>query len=210
MSPILISVVIGFLALDTTIAFQVLLSQPIFACPIIGFLLGNPQLGFEIGLIMQLLWLHIIPAGAATFPEGNVASMVVCAIAIYFNDWVYPNIVFTFAVGIGFVVSYAGSGLTVLDRKLNGFLLDLEQKAAENVKLARMVYLEFAGILIYFILMSLLAFVAIEGALKFIPLFQKYYSPMLETKLMVVKPTLLGIGLMFTIVLIIKAVKNKL
>ena len=58
-----LSLFIAFLGLDTTIAFQVMISQPIFSCPILGWLLGDPLTGMEIGAMMQLLWLNNIPAG---------------------------------------------------------------------------------------------------------------------------------------------------
>ena len=64
MELILISVFISILALDITIAFQVLISSPIFAGPLLGWLLGDVWLGFEMGFLFQLLWLSKIPAGA--------------------------------------------------------------------------------------------------------------------------------------------------
>ena len=67
MPNFLIALFIGFLSLDTTIAFQMLISQPIFSCGILGWIFGNPALGIEIGIMMQLLWINIIPSGATTF-----------------------------------------------------------------------------------------------------------------------------------------------
>lgn len=210
MSYLLPSIVIGVLALDTTIAFQILLSQPIFACPILGWILGNPQLGFEIGLIMQLLWLHLLPVGSAIFPEGNIASMVICTIAVSFGDLPYPNLVFAFAILTGILVSFAGAWLTVLDRKINGIFLKFAQKSAQRVKVGRIKLIEIQSIFIYFVLMTLLAFISLlisDFALSFI---KNLFSESLEQKFVMIKPVILGIGVMFTLVLIIDQLKKKL
>lgn len=210
MSYLLPSIVIGVLALDTTIAFQILLSQPIFACPILGWILGNPQLGFEIGLIMQLLWLHLLPVGSVIFPEGNVASMVICTIAVSFSDLPYPNLIFTFAVLIGILVSFGGAWLTVLDRKINEMFLKLALKSAQRVNIRQIKLIEFQSIFIYFVLMTLLAFLSLlssDFALNFI---EDLFSESLEQKFVMIKPVILGTGVMFTFVLIINQIKKKI
>jgi mannose/fructose/N-acetylgalactosamine-specific phosphotransferase system component IIC len=210
MSYLIPSMIIGILALDTTVAFQVLLSQPIFACPIIGWVLGNPQAGFEVGLIMQLLWLNVLPVGSVIFPEGNVASMVICAITVLFDDLPYPNIVFTFAVLIGIAISYVGSWLTVLDRKINGVFFNAATKSARQINMRRMNFIEILSIFIYFVIMTLLAyfFLIISGMV--LHLIKDTFSLVLEEKLVMVRPVLFGIGLMLTFHLIIDRVKKKL
>lgn len=208
MTHLLPSLIIGIIALDTTIAFQILLSQPIFACPIIGWLLGNPQLGFEIGVIMQLLWLHILPVGSTVFPEGNIASMVICAISIQFDHLPYPNLVFTAAVLLGVLVSYAGAWMTVLDRKINGALLGSAEKAAERVRIRQIKLIEALGILIYFVLMTLLAYCGLILAEIVINSLQSLFSSSLEEMFVMIKPVMFGIGIMFTLQLISKSMKN--
>ncbi|NIW79768.1 MAG: hypothetical protein GWN16_10025, partial [Calditrichae bacterium] len=198
MSPIFTSLLIGFLALDTTIAFQVLIAQPIFSCTILGYLLGNFTLGVEIGTMMQLLWLHIVPAGASVFPEGNVASMVTCAIVLYFDSIGVPNLVFTIAFVIGIGVSYIGAWLTVLDRKLNSNILDLTLSAAAKGSFKKFLLLDFVGILIYFLIMSTLALIALEAAGILIPFLNDTPLSTWEQELSFVKPAIWGIGISFT------------
>lgn len=210
MSYLLPSVVIGILALDTTVAFQILLSQPIFACPIVGWVLGNPQAGFEVGLIMQLLWLNVLPVGSVIFPEGNVASMVICAITVLFEDMPYPNIVFTFAVLTGVAVSYAGAWLTVLDRKINGLFFSAAIKSARQINMRRINFIEILSIFIYFVLMTVLAYFALIISGTVLELMKESYSAALEQKLILIKPVLFGIGLMFTFHLIFNSAKKNL
>lgn len=210
MTSLIPSVVIGLLALDTTIAFQILLSQPIFACPIIGWVLGNPQLGFEVGLILQLLWLHILPVGSAISPEGNLASMIICAITVQFDNTAFPNSVFAIAILIGIIVSYIGAWVTVLDRKINGALLNLAQKSAHRVKINEINFIEAFGILIYFVLMSLTAYFFLEMSGFLLNFLERYFSHSLEQRFIIIKPVMFGIGIMLTSQLIFKSIRKKL
>lgn len=210
MSYLIPSMVIGILALDTTVAFQILISQPIFACPIIGWILGNPQVGFEVGLIMQLLWLNVLPVGSIIFPEGNIASMVICAVTVMFGDLPYPNIVLTFAVLMGVVVSYAGAWVTVLDRKINGIFFSAATKSAQQINMGRMNSIEILSIFIYFVMMTLLAYFSLIISGTVLHLIKDTFSAGLEQKLMFIKPVLFGIGIMFTFHLILNSAKKKL
>lgn len=210
MSFLIPSLVIGLLALDTTIAFQILISQPIFACPIIGWLLGNPQIGFEVGIIMQLLWLHILPVGAVIFPEGNIASMIICAITVLFDDLPYPNLVFTSGMMIGILVSYAGAWTTVLDRKINGTFLKYARKSAQGGKIIQLNLIEAISIMMYFLIMTIFAFFCLHAGSSALEFLSKYFSPALEQKFIMIKPVMYGIGIMFTIQLIFKSAKKKI
>lgn len=204
----LIALLIGFIGLDTTIAFQVLISQPIFSCSILGWIFGDPALGVEIGIMMQLLWINIIPSGATTFPEANIASMVTCAIALKFAQLGLPNLVFTSAFIIGIIVSYAGDRLTIIDRKLNGKILDMILKAARDANLSKITFLDIVSIIIYFSIMSTLTFLALLLADWLVPLLQERYS-YLENKLILVKPAIWGMGIALTTPLVVKTIRTR-
>jgi PTS system mannose-specific IIC component len=209
MSNLLTALLIGFLGLDTTIAFQVLISQPIFACSILGWLLGNAPLGIEIGIIMQLIWLNIVPVGASVFLEGNIASMVTCVIAVKFDGLGLPNLVFTVALVIGFLVSYVGARLTVFDRKLNGLILNWTLQAAEQASFKKITLLDFASILTYFMMMSALAYVSISAGEFILPVLQNVFPPAIDAKLAFVKPAAWGIGIALTVLMILQIIKTK-
>lgn len=121
------------ISIDTTHAFQTMLSEPVFSCTLLGFLLGNPELGVAVGLIFELMYLKVIPAGGATFPEKNMASMAVTVLVIALNND-FPDAVFyifPFAILLGFFFTYMGMRLTVYHRKVNSRLLD---KIEERIK----------------------------------------------------------------------------
>lgn len=74
----------GIIGIDTTAAWQVLISHPIIACTLIGALFGEPQLGLFFGIIFELIWLYYLPTGGAKFPEGNIGSFVGLMIVLSF------------------------------------------------------------------------------------------------------------------------------
>jgi mannose PTS system EIIC component len=67
--------------LDTTAVAQLMISQPLIACPLWGFLVGRPEIGLFFGVTFQLIWLGSLPIGAAKFPEGNLGALVATALA---------------------------------------------------------------------------------------------------------------------------------
>lgn len=110
----------GIVALDTTAAFQVLISQPLVSCTVIGFFLGNPSLGLSIGILLELPWLLEIPAGSARFSESNLGATIAAAIAIFSaNTTNRPDIAFFFAMIIGIALSYIGGILVLWQRHQN-------------------------------------------------------------------------------------------
>lgn len=137
MSYLFISVVIAVLALDTTIAFQLLLSQPIFTCTFLGLILGDVMVGAEIGAMMQLLWLNTVPAGGIRAPDGNIASMVTCAVVLIFTGELTPNVLWLTAFLAGLVASFLGNWLTTLRRRVNQWLYQQSLKAVEEVEVSR-------------------------------------------------------------------------
>lgn len=68
--------------LDRTALMQLMVSRPIVAAPLTGFLLGAPEIGLSIGALLELLWIGRLPMGAAIPPDDTqiaVASTVLAA-----------------------------------------------------------------------------------------------------------------------------------
>ena len=157
MENLLVGLVGGLLALDTTAAFQILISQPLVACTIIGWLLGDIQLGLQIGAYLQLLWLCSLPVGAAIIPEGNVAAMIITALVIKNNaDMQNFHIVFVCTTFYGIIISYLGGELVVLLRKNNVNILHHALNVAEDGKMAVVGRSTILALLIQYIAMFLL------------------------------------------------------
>lgn len=85
---ILVSVTGGVIALDRTALFQVMISRPIVAAPIIGFVLGDPVTGLKAGLVIELLWIGQLPVGTSIPPDETMVSILVSAISIWGKQFV--------------------------------------------------------------------------------------------------------------------------
>ena len=75
----------GMLALDGTSAGQFMVSRPLVAGALAGWLLGTPEAGVAIGAVLELYLLVSIPAGGARFPESSVATVVAVGVAAVFE-----------------------------------------------------------------------------------------------------------------------------
>lgn len=161
-SVILLSAVAAILMLDNAAAFQMLLAQPIFAGPILGYLGGNLELGFELGFLLQLVWLSSMPVGAAIVPEGNFGSMAATILGVYLTQ-VFPDysefIVFLMIV-YGILSSFIGARVIHLIRKGNEIYLDWLNKKlnqGEIIALGRVIFfsLLFNALVVFIFFMAL-------------------------------------------------------
>ena len=148
-----LAIIIAVLSLDTTIAFQTLISSPLFACPILGWILGDIQLGFELGFLLQLIWLSRIPAGAVIFPEGNLASMIVTSLILLNKSNGFPNTNLAIIFIEGILISFIGAKITQFYRNLNGKILDFVNKQVERAHFRVILLLEIFSIFLYFLIM---------------------------------------------------------
>ncbi len=164
-SLILLSAVAAILMLDNAAAFQMLLAQPIFAGPILGFVGGNLELGFELGFLLQLVWLSSMPVGAAIVPEGNFGSMAATILGVYLTG-LYPEfsefIVFLMIV-YGIISSFIGARVIHLIRKGNEVYLNWMNKKLNQgvtIGLGRVIFFFFLFnalvVFIFFVVLTVL------------------------------------------------------
>jgi mannose/fructose/N-acetylgalactosamine-specific phosphotransferase system component IIC len=147
----------SLIILDTTVIFQFLLSQPLITCSILGWFLGDLQLGIQVGFYLQLLWLSSIPVGGAVVPEGNVAAIVAGSMVLRYNmDYVYLNMVLVAAVLFGVMISYIGGQMVVAYRKLNIRLLNTVHHKIEGGHTSILNIIPFISIFVHFLMMCVL------------------------------------------------------
>jgi mannose/fructose/N-acetylgalactosamine-specific phosphotransferase system component IIC len=121
---LLIAVLAGIAAMDTTSGPQFLFSEPIVTCPIIGYLLGMPETGLVTGMFFQLLWLGYLPLGTVHFLDSNMAAFIttvslITAVKIFDLQGVYSSEAFILATLFGVIVGFIGMKATTFERKLN-------------------------------------------------------------------------------------------
>lgn len=161
MENIYIGLIGSLLVLDTTVAFQFLISQPLIACTLLGWFLGDIQLGVQVGMYLQLLWLSSMPVGAAIVPEGNLAAIVITALVIRYNsNYENFNIILICGLLYGIGVSYLGGQLVVLYRKTNQYLLQKVLVLARKGKLNIFDVINYLGLIFHYSLMFILIVLA--------------------------------------------------
>jgi mannose/fructose/N-acetylgalactosamine-specific phosphotransferase system component IIC len=209
MNIFFLSALISFLSLDVTIAFQVLISSPIFTGPLIGWLLGDVWLGFELGFLWQLIWLGRIPAGAYIVPEGNIASMIATTLILLYRDIDFPNTLLTVVFFEVILVSYLGAIITYIYRKINGKILDFMLKFLNKINFKFVIILEGGSIFIYFVIIFFMTLAVILINQNFLPDIVQFIGKLFEKQLVVIKPLIMGIGLGLVFPIFFDVVKNK-
>jgi len=75
----LLSLICG---LDRVAILQVMISRPIVAAPLTALFLGDPLVGLQIGVMVELLWLARLPVGAAVPPDDTQVAIASSVLAI--------------------------------------------------------------------------------------------------------------------------------
>lgn len=113
----------GFVVgMDTTAAFQIMVSQPLIACTFLGWMVGDPVTGALVGIVTQLLWMGKLPVGAAWFPAGNTGSLVAAALVIHLRNLTALDgvgVLLALSVIWGAVVAWLGGQIIVIKRKIH-------------------------------------------------------------------------------------------
>ncbi len=68
--------------LDRVAVLQIMISRPLVAAPLTGMLLGQPLIGLQVGIMMELLWLARLPVGAAIPPDDTQVSIAATVLAV--------------------------------------------------------------------------------------------------------------------------------
>lgn len=155
--PFLLAALVSLLAgLDRTAAGQFMLSRPIVAAPLAGWLLGNPMAGLEAGLLVELLWLGRLPIGAAIPPDDTQVAVGATALAIGMGELLgLSGFAFTLlAVLVALPIGKVGQFFERFARHRNGVLLQKAEAAAACGRLERIDGQHLRG-LIHFALSSL-------------------------------------------------------
>jgi hypothetical protein len=108
----------GALALDGTSVGQLMLSRPLAAGLLAGWLAGDARAGFLAGVVLEIYLLVAFPVGGARFPEGATATVVAAVTAA-----TYPGPgPLALAVGLGLVWGQVGGWTTSGLRNVNGWI----------------------------------------------------------------------------------------
>ena len=76
-----IALIGGLIGLDRTAVGQFMISQPIVAAPLTGWMLGDPIAGIIIGVVLELIWVLDMPIGAFVPADATISAVSATAIA---------------------------------------------------------------------------------------------------------------------------------
>lgn len=79
---LLAGVVAMLTGLDRVALVQVMISRPLVAGTLTGWVLGNALVGLEIGMLLELLWLGRLPVGAAIPPDDTQVAVGATVLAV--------------------------------------------------------------------------------------------------------------------------------
>ena len=133
-----LSVLGGLLGLDATAVGQFMVSRPLVAGGLTGWMTGNPATGLAIGAMLELYLLVSFPTGGSRFPEGSTATVVAVASAAAFES----SAAFPLAVAVGLVWGQVGGATVTAQRHLNSRLVpepDDPERPGARVSLAHVI-----------------------------------------------------------------------
>jgi PTS system mannose-specific IIC component len=76
-----IALIGGLIGLDRTAVGQFMISEPIVAAPLTGWMLGDPIAGTIIGVVLELVWVLDMPIGAFVPADATISAVSATAIA---------------------------------------------------------------------------------------------------------------------------------
>jgi PTS system mannose-specific IIC component len=158
----------GLLWLDRFQIFQVMISRPIVAAPLVGWIVGDLNSGLASGLIFEMLWLRRPPLGGFIGPDVTLASIAVSSVSAAVRSEtgvdLLPVVLMSFL--LLFPVSFLGTRLDVLLRKYVGRIATHAEKIqAEGADRAVFIYFGSALALGYCFAFLFLVTITLGGAL---------------------------------------------
>ena len=163
MSPyLMLSLIAGAMAVDDRAGWQSLLGQPVFTALLIGALTGQRAAALACGVVLELIWMSILPMRGSKRPDhiagGVVGAGTAAMVANYTAD---PRVVFIASVSVfvGLLAGELGGRLTApFFRLQNRYLsqIDFEPDADSRVVARRISALQFGSITYIFVIEMLL------------------------------------------------------
>jgi PTS system mannose-specific IIC component len=144
----LVSMVTG---LDRVALVQAMISRPLVAAPLAGWVLGDPLIGLEIGMLLELLWLGRLPVGAAIPPDDTQVAVGSTVLAVSMGHFLgmsgMPLVLLSVLTAIP--LGKCGQFFDKLARHINDRLAISGQKALMNGNTSGMERRHLCGLLTF-------------------------------------------------------------
>ena len=115
-----VSILMAVVSLDVSAVGQFMLSRPIAIGPLVGWVCGQPQIGLELGALIELIWIADVAVGAHLPLDLSVLAGVSVAFACELSDGRFPpEAVTTYALGVGIPLAAMATEGEILLRKFH-------------------------------------------------------------------------------------------
>jgi len=171
-SLFLVAIVGGLISLDRTAAGQFMISQPIVAGPLAGWVLGDTTAGLVIGAVLELIWVLDMPIGTFVPADATIGTISATAVAVTGN----AGSVGLDRIGFTILLTTAMVPVTMfvdgIIRERNSRLVEVALAAGEEKNAGRVLArAHLAGLVIFFLKSFLLYLVFIPAGLIALRLF---------------------------------------
>jgi mannose/fructose/N-acetylgalactosamine-specific phosphotransferase system component IIC len=193
---LLICVIGGVVSIDIAAGWQVMVSQPIIACPLVGLVLGHLELGVVMGSLLELPWLIVIPTGGRHSSEANLGAVTATALSIYLlaDQASTENIIIIISILYSLFVSFLGNHLVDFMRRTNLRLMYAADIAASEANLGKITWLNTVGLIqAFFLGFILVGFGFGLGWLILKPL-ARFIHPTFDSAFGLARYAMLGVG----------------
>lgn len=193
---IIISLIGGIVAVDTVAGWQIMISQPVVTCPLLGVIFGQPEIGVLLGILLELPWLINIPTGGAHGSEGNLGAVVAATLSIYLisHNINTENIIIIVSIIYSLAISRLGHYLVDIVRRANLTLIHSADKAANQADMKKITMLNISGLFYMFILGFTLICAGFTLGIVLIQPLVKFIHPDFDYAFGLAKYGLLGLG----------------
>ena len=196
-----ISLLGGLINMDDVPLIQCMVSQPVAAAPLIGWIFGDLKAGLVIGSFLELLMVYFLPIGCAVPMDGSLAAIIATGIFLLAEP-LFPGqreALIGLAIALALPFSAIAQRVSVSVRRLNGKTSDYAQRMVLDEKLRKIDLLHLSGIGLFFLRSFSLCLISL---LISVPIIQKC-APLLPPgffrglKLLYFAYPMIGIALIF-------------
>ncbi|MFW6134655.1 MAG: PTS sugar transporter subunit IIC [Elusimicrobiota bacterium] len=133
MNILIVSLLGGIITSDSIALGEFMISRPIFCGPLIGLLFGDITTGLYVGMILELIWLTILPLGNSVPPDSTVVTISAAFLGIINgggSDLGYIMFLIFFLIPAGIVFKK----IDIIHRDFNSFFSHkLEEKIEDGI-----------------------------------------------------------------------------
>lgn len=151
-----VSIVGGILTLDSTVFGQFMISRPIVAGPVIGWLCGDVKTGIIVGAMIELLWIGVVPVGVGVPPDSAIVCIVASAIAAN-KEPSAAAIAVILSVPLGIIFKR----LDIAHRKWNRVFLPVVENGIKNGRYYILTFVIWSGVFLSYLKSFLFLFICL-------------------------------------------------